>query len=668
MIRHTARCQRPISALSMRWAPGGRFHSGSQLTLQLKQPIEVDGPPPRTLVKDLDFKLQAGERWAILGPNGSGKSTIARTLLERWEPCWQKISVSSFLFPDLHPDDPDYDPATSGFRPPRTRVSPLPVPYDADASHPLLEKLETASSSGKAARLLHFFGLWQLRHRPLFALSTGEGRKLLMVDALLKEPSLLILDEAFDGLDKSSRVELASMLESFFDESPRALVMIVHRLEDLVPLPTSVLLLGQGGDGTDHRFSAALVNHVLCRFRDCLDLDPAAGVGPWSQMEARVKSFLQDSSTELPSPDRLVPTVATGEPLVEFKDVTIEYGPVCVFDKLNWTVRESEKWIVLGGNGTGKTTLFDLITGENVLGYTQNLHLFGRQKGSGESIWDIKKQLGVISSELHMEFLIYSDPRFDRKVTAWEVACSGLFDSIGLYAEPTATQIQTVQQWADMLGLQDLVVAPKGEKILSLQQKLVLLCRALVKCPRLLLLDEPTHGLSGENRLLILSALRTESGDSEDDCHGATSGTLTGCTGAGTGGSSGRHALKASGSAGQPPLPRSCPSAPCGMPRRELDPPRDSWSMDYRVSSPKGNPRVASFVRLNNFLLRTHITSLLSALAEDGWLEAWEKERLCSAARESESPWAQSFLRIYARFMETEDVPSFVAALKAQAA
>lgn len=130
----------------------------------------------------------------------------------------------------------------------------------------------------------------------------------------------------------------------------------------------------------------------------------------------------------------------------------LRYGPVRVFDKFNWTVREGEKWIVVGGNGTGKTTLFDLITGENVLGYTQNLHLFGRQKGSGESIWNIKKQLGVISSELHMEFLIFSDPRFDRKVTAWEVACSGLFDSIGLYAEPSATQIQTVQRWAEMLG------------------------------------------------------------------------------------------------------------------------------------------------------------------------------------------------------------------------
>ncbi|CAK9029220.1 ABC transporter ATP-binding protein ModF (Photorepair protein PhrA) [Durusdinium trenchii] len=495
--------------------------------LQLKQHIDVDDPP-RRLVTDLDFTVRNGERWAILGPNGSGKSTIAHTLLDRWEKAngstayvsfdlqrqvmqderrdflesryesrHLRATVSSFLFPECYPEDPDYDPRTSGYRPPRTRVSPLPVPYDANSSHYLLQKLEAASNSGHAARLLHFFGLWQLRHRPLFALSTGEGRKLLMVDALLKEPSLLILDEAFDGLDKNSRIELASMLESFFDDSPRALVMIVHRLEDLVPLPTHTLLLGRGADNTGY------------------------SVGPWSEKKDEVRTFLQDSSSlDLPS-SRLAQPAETGEPLVEFKDVTIEYGPVKVFDRFNWTVRESEKWIVVGGNGTGKTTLFDLISGENVLGYTQDLHLFGRQKGTGESIWDIKKQLGLISSELHMEYLIYADPRFDRKVTAWEVACSGLFDSIGLYADPTAMQIETVLEWVDRLGLQDLVVPPKGDTFSSPygegamfsdlshgQQKLVLLCRALVKCPRLLLLDEPTHGLSGQNRLLLLSALR----------------------------------------------------------------------------------------------------------------------------------------------------------------
>ncbi|CAE7742767.1 modF, partial [Symbiodinium pilosum] len=200
------------------------------------------------------------------------------------------------------------------------------------------------------------------------------------------------------------------------------------------------------------------------------------------------------------------------------------YGPISVFKNFSWTVRQSERWIVVGGNGTGKTTLVDLITGENVQGYQQNIHLFGRQKGSGESIWDIKKQLGVISSELHMEYLIFSDPRFYRKVTAWDVVCSGLFDSIGLYVEPTSVQTAAVLQWIDRLGLQELVIAPNCNEALAAlepfsssplffelshgQQKLVLLCRAMVKEPRLLLLDEPTHGLSGSNRGKFLSLLQ----------------------------------------------------------------------------------------------------------------------------------------------------------------
>eukprot|EP00930_Biecheleria_cincta_P075725 TRINITY_DN62909_c0_g1_i1.p1 TRINITY_DN62909_c0_g1~~TRINITY_DN62909_c0_g1_i1.p1 ORF type:complete len:385 (+),score=47.94 TRINITY_DN62909_c0_g1_i1:38-1156(+) len=147
----------------------------------------------------------------------------------------------------------------------------------------------------------------------------------------------------------------------------------------------------------------------------------------------------------------------------------------------------------------------------------------------------------------------------------------------------------------------------------------------------------------------------------------------------GTGGSNAYHRVKNSASfaaeASKPQAPIL--RASCGWGAPESPPPLGGASSSGQpeadaskatVAAGSGNPRIASFLRLNGFLLRTHITSLISALAEDGWLQAWEKDRLCSVARNSDSLGAQKFLRTYMRFMETDDVPMFVAALKAQIA
>ena len=227
----------------------------------------------------------------------------------------------------------------------------------------------------------------------------------------------------------------------------------------------------------------------------------------------------------------------------------MQYNSHVVFDQLSWVVRPGEKWVVLGGNGTGKSTLVELITGDNVLGYQQDVHLFGRKKGSGESVWEIKAQLGLLSTEFHMAYIDYADPsirsafRKPEKVTTWEVVCSGFFDSMGLYNEMSIEQDAFARDWIDRLGLEDLVTPPpltplgiKGatapsagaaslsergikdgqENFFHLshgQQKLVLLCRAMVKAPRLLLLDEPTHGLSGVNKERLLHTLSLLSDD-----------------------------------------------------------------------------------------------------------------------------------------------------------
>lgn len=210
-------------------------------------------------------------------------------------------------------------------------------------------------------------------------------------------------------------------------------------------------------------------------------------------------------------------------PIVEFRDLNIRYGSNVVFEHFNWLVRHGEKWVVLGGNGSGKSTLIQLITGENVLGYQQDLWLFGQRKGSGESIWDIRQKFGLVSSELQMAYVDFSDQsnrsyaRSNTNVSAWDVVCSGFHDSVGLYKQVTAGQRSTAEEWIQRLGIADLVSPPRhgalrGPLFFDMsngQQKLILLCRALVKQPRLLLLDEPSNGLSGSNRQRFLHAVQS---------------------------------------------------------------------------------------------------------------------------------------------------------------
>jgi molybdate transport system ATP-binding protein len=251
----------------------------------------------------------------------------------------------------------------------------------------------------------------------------------MLVDALLSPAPLLVLDEAFDGLDQRSMQELHKMV---LDEvrstgqRKRAMMLITHREEDLDTPPSHVLLLGQGATRTSYQ------------------------IGDWKSMKPVVKaSFLasrcthagglaeHERSTSLP---RAKPAIGdrdaaaacrpVGEqcPIVEFRKVHVSYGSTAVLDGLSWTVHAGEKWMILGGNGSGKSTILELITGDNLQGYQNDIRLFGRQKGSGESIWSIKAKLGAISTELHMSILDYADPtvrltRTVAPVSTWEV-CS----------------------------------------------------------------------------------------------------------------------------------------------------------------------------------------------------------------------------------------------------
>ena len=180
--------------------------------------------------------------------------------------------------------------------------------------------------------------------------------------------------------------------------------------------------------------------------------------------------------------------------------VSIRYGERTILDELDWTVHKGEKWALTGENGSGKSTLLSLICADNPQSYACDISLFGRKRGTGESIWEIKKHIGYVSPEIHRAYL--------KNIPAIDIVASGLHDSVGLYVRPKPEQRVVCEHWMNVFGIEEL----KDRSFLQLssgEQRLVLLARAFVKEPDLLILDEPLHGLDDNNRKLVKEIIDT---------------------------------------------------------------------------------------------------------------------------------------------------------------
>jgi molybdate transport system ATP-binding protein len=184
--------------------------------------------------------------------------------------------------------------------------------------------------------------------------------------------------------------------------------------------------------------------------------------------------------------------------LIEMRDTTVQYHGLTVLNHLNWVMRRGENWAILGPNGSGKSTILKLILGDNLQGYANQVILFGRQKGTGETLWEIKKRIGAVSSELQVQYR--------KKMSAYDVIASGFYDSIGLYQYPTEDQKKIVDQWIRLLCIEDIAGQPFHQLSYG-QRRMILLARAMVKSPVLLIVDEPCHGLDIPNRKRVLDIL-----------------------------------------------------------------------------------------------------------------------------------------------------------------
>jgi len=452
-------------------------------------------------ISSISWEMKTGENWLVTGANGSGKSTFAAALAGTLEiiPLENGIysnqytdsirlvsfeTASDLIQEERLRDDSDF--IEGGIDPGRTPRQLLPATTQDD--DPIIIQC----------------GIQPFLDRGLKYLSTGEIRRTLLALALLEKPSLIILDEPFDGLDINSKERLVQLLEKMATDSNTA-----------VGKPKILLLL----DRIDHMLSG--ITHIL-EFKD----QRTIFCGTRFEYEQTKKALTSDTSKSLLFSEyeiqqklleaskqgqrNLPSSIRTQEHiLIDMKNVTVEWSERKILANLSWSLIQGEHWLIRGPNGSGKTTFLELITGDNPQVFRNDIWIFGHKRGSGETIWEIKEKLGIVSYRLHLEYRIFGD------FTLENIILSGLHDSIGLYQQCGDEERDLANKWLSLTGFSGRETDLFRDLSYG-EQRAIIIARAAVKSPTILILDEPCHGLDDNNRKNILSILQAiaESGSS----------------------------------------------------------------------------------------------------------------------------------------------------------
>jgi len=450
----------------------------------------------RVVFVGTNWDINPGEHWAIIGANGSGKSLLTSALvghvpvvngtlahrltegvLEAYElgsnyaRRGQVVLVSLtdqrnllLTYAGYHQarwnaSDAESGPAVEDLltRHSIEAINPFEVlPFETSATAP-----DTLAFEARQQRAIRLFGIAPLLKRRVKQLSSGETRKLLLARAVMRGPRLLVLDDPFAGLDVLARAELKNIVD------------------ELARTDVTVVIATSRGDEIP-----SCITHVLA-----IDGLRVTAQGPRSGV-----AWAGFTPTATRATSTSPPGGATGqqdaEPIVEMHAVTVRYGSTVVLDHVDFTLRRGERWAVLGPNGAGKSTLLSLILADNPQAYANQIRLFGRQRGSGESIWDIKARIGWVAPEL----LLAYPPDW----SCLDIVLSGFFATLGLHRPCSDQETRRANVVLSRLGL-----ASDGDRRLAElshgNQRLVLVGRALVSDPELLVLDEPCQGLDAEN-------------------------------------------------------------------------------------------------------------------------------------------------------------------------
>ena len=414
----------------------------------------------KPVLKDLCWTINRGENWLLCGASGTGKTSLAKAIAglthtygnialsfnpQSSLPAMVYYVANWHQFKDLEGQSNFYYQQRYNKQSVETTATVQAELENFGKKHALqFDEIEG---------ILEALGFSGQKNATLIQLSSGEHKKLQLVKALWLKPQLLILDLPYNGLDTLSRQNLNALLEQIA-KSGTQLILISNENE----LPACI----------DH---FALIESGKL-------IEISAGEYNRNEMEAvnkPVPAFLSDAVAPFSS-----------EQIIKMTDVNVSYGDKQVLKNISWEVKAGEKWVLHGHNGSGKSTLLSLICGDHPQAYANDFHLFGNKRGSGESIWEIKQRIGLISPELHWYF--------DPSATVWQSIVSGFYDSSGLFSDPGYTKKAQANELICYFGLEEYKDTLVNELPLG-KQRLALLGRTIVKNPELLILDEPCQGL-----------------------------------------------------------------------------------------------------------------------------------------------------------------------------
>ena len=411
---------------------------------------------------------------AIVGRNGSGKTQYVEQLRKKLASDRVRyIAFSDSYGPNVdnqyylqlrwNQHDIDHETPTVG---------------DLLHSAYLLAGEDTEERRHMKEQLYKLFHMDDFLDKYIITLSSGELRKFQLTKTLFANPKWLIMENPFIGLDAETREQLKELLYLLGTKRDMEIILVLAKTDDIPEYVTDILEIDHNGK---HRSYVTYESYKAVQ----------PSIPPHVLLQEKQEAILS-----LPYTDNNY----NCHRVVEMHHVSIRYGERTILRDLDWTILNGERWALSGQNGSGKSTLLSLVCADNPQSYACDITLFDRPRGSGETIWDIKRHIGYVSPEMHRSY--------KRNLPAIRIVASGLMDSIGLYAVPNQKDYEKCRWWLDIFGIAHLADRPFLQ-LSSGEQRLVLLARAFVKDPQLLILDEPLHGLDLWNRRLAKDVIET---------------------------------------------------------------------------------------------------------------------------------------------------------------